>query len=588
MRYILGINSAYHESAACLLRDGVIVTAVEEERLNRIKHAKQARVDNPDELPLRAIKECLKIAGTDLGRIDGIGFSINPRRRLKNKDFPDVVTESSWGSVDGEQQFFQKVSTVPEQLRELGFVGEFLWVDHHLCHAASAYYPSPFNETAVLTVDGIGEENSTAFGFGKGNDLRLFQEISYPSSLGFLWEKLCKYLGFSDYDACKVMALTAFGELDSQLEKFEELVQLLPDGKFRMNGDVLRFRVEDYRGLEELFGVRRRKKEEEIRPVHCNIIAALQRVTDKVMLHMCEYLHERTQSENLCLAGGVALNCVTNRYLHDYGPFQGLYIQPAAHDAGTAIGAASVVWHSRFSGVIRAVMGHAYLGPSYSDAEVKQELDIAGLTYDHEPEIERVAAELLSQGNIIGWFQGAMEFGPRALGNRSLLADPRNADMRQILNRRVKHRESFRPFAASALAEEVDKWFDVRRPTIASEFMLLTYSVLDGFGKRIPAVLHVDNTSRLQVVKKEVNPRYHALIEEFYRLTGVPLVLNTSFNDDEPIVCTVKDAIDTFSETRIDYLAIGNFLVDQKRQPKLRALAAEETVLEVSEVAPVG
>jgi carbamoyltransferase len=255
MRYILGINSAYHESAACLLRDGVIVTAVEEERLNRIKHAKEARVDNPDQLPLRAIEQCLKTANVDVRSIEGIGFSINPRRRLKNKDFLDLVTEKSWGSVEGEQQFFQRVSTVPEQLREMGFAGDFLWVDHHLCHAASAYYPSPFNESAILTVDGIGEENSTAFGFGKGNELRLFQEISYPSSLGFLWEKLSKYLGFGEYDACKVMALAAYGEPDGELEKFAALVELLPDGRFRMNGDGLRFRVEDYRGLEEVFGL---------------------------------------------------------------------------------------------------------------------------------------------------------------------------------------------------------------------------------------------------------------------------------------------------------------------------------------------
>lgn len=584
MRYILGINSAYHESAACLLRDGVIVTAVEEERLNRIKHAKEARVDNPDQLPLRAIEQCLKTANVDARSIDGIGFSINPRRRLKNKDFVDVVTEKSWGSLEGEQQFFQRVSTVPQQLREMGFAGEFLWVDHHLCHAASAYYPSPFNESAILTVDGIGEENSTAFGFGKGNELRLFQEISYPSSLGFLWEKLSKYLGFGEYDACKVMALAAYGEPDGELEKFDALVELLPEGKFRMNGDGLRFRVEDYGGLEEVFGLKRRKKGDEIRPVHCNIIAALQRLTDKVMLHMAQYLHERTGSENLCIAGGVALNCVTNRYLHEHGPFKGLYIQPAAHDAGTAVGAAAVVWHSRFSGETRGTMDHAYLGPSFTDAEIQEELDAAGLVYEREPQIEKVAAELLSQGNIVGWFQGAMEFGPRALGNRSLLADPRNADMRHILNLRVKHRESFRPFAASALVEEADKWFDLQSPTTASEFMLLTYNAHEPNGRMIPAVLHVDNSSRLQVVRKESNPRYHALIQEFYRLTGVPLVLNTSFNDDEPIVCTVRDAISTFCETRIDYLAIGNFLLDQKRQPRLSSLTTSETTIEESAV----
>jgi carbamoyltransferase len=229
-------------------------------------------------------------------------------------------------------------------------------------------------------------------------------------------------------------------------------------------------------------------------------------------------------------------------------------------------------------------MEHAYLGPSFTDEEIQQELDAAGLVYEREPQIEKVAAELLSQGNIVGWFQGAMEFGPRALGNRSLLADPRNPDMRHILNLRVKHRESFRPFAASALLEEADKWFDLQSPTSASEFMLLTYNAHEANGRMIPAVLHVDNSSRLQVVRKESNPRYYALIQEFYRLTGVPLVLNTSFNDDEPIVCTVRDAIDTFRETRIDYLAIGNFLLDQKRQPRLRSVesAIEESAVVTS------
>jgi len=566
MRYILGINSAYHESSACLLKDGVIVGAVEEERLSRVKHAKKASVDNPDELPLRAIRSCLDRAHIEAGQVDAIGFSINPHRRLKNKDFDDLVIENSWGSVAGEQQFFHKLSTIPAQLRGMGFTDEFAWVDHHLCHAASAYYPSPFDEAAILTVDGIGEESSTAFGVGKGKDLHIFQEVEYPSSLGFLWEKLSKYLGFTDYDACKIMALAAYGNPEPCMKEFGALVTLLPEGKFRMDSSGLRFRVEDYVALEGLFQVKRRRPEEEILPAHCDIVAALQRVTDHVMLHMVEHLYEYTKLDNLCIAGGVALNCVSNSYIHEQGSFKNLFIQPAAHDAGTAIGAATYVWHSRFSGEQRSLMGDAYLGPEFSEEEMREVLDAEGITYERRDDIVKVVARLLDEGNIVGWFQGAMEFGPRALGNRSLLADPRNQGMREILNLKVKHREPFRPFASSALFEEASKWFHLKKATPAAEFMLMTYDARESVRGQIPAVLHVDGSCRIQLVKKEVNAKYHALISEFFRITGVPLLLNTSFNDDEPIVCTVKDALNTFSETRIDYLAIGNFLVDRRKQ----------------------
>jgi carbamoyltransferase len=569
MQYVLGINSVYHESSACLLRDGEIVAAIEEERLNRVKHAKMASVDNPNELPLLAIARCLEKAGIEAGRVDALGFSINPRRRLKNQEFDDVVTPDSWGSAAGEQRFFHQLSAVPDQLRELGFTGEFAWVDHHLCHAASAYYPSPFDEAAILTVDGIGEESSTSFGHGRGKEILIFQEIEYPSSLGFLWEKLSKFLGFTDYDACKVMALAAYGSPESKTSEFERLVTLLPEGKFRMDGRGLRFRVEEYEALEQLFGVKRRGRDEEIRPVYCDIVASLQRLTDRVMLHMVEHLHRETKSDNLCVAGGVALNCVSNSYIHEHGPFTNLFIQPAAHDAGTAVGAATHVWHALRSGERRSRMTNAYLGPEFSEEEMRAVLDAEHIVYERQDEIEKVVAGLLNEGQIVGWFQGAMEFGPRALGNRSLLADPRDPRMREILNLKVKHREPFRPFASSALAEEAPKWFHLNKATPAAEFMLVAHDARESVRSLIPAVLHVDGTCRIQIVRKEANAKYHALITEFYRLTGVPLLLNTSFNDDEPIVCTVQDALNTFSETLIDYLAIGDFLIDRRKQPHL-------------------
>jgi carbamoyltransferase len=560
--YILGINSAYHESAVCLLRDGAIVVAIEEERFNRKKHAKSARVDNPDEIPVNAIRYALEKAGISADQVAHVGFSIDPWRRLENKDLDELVVDGDWGSIAGEEAFFNRLMLIPDRLRDMGFEAQVTWLGHHQCHAASAFYPTPFREAAVLAVDGIGEANTTLLCYGQGTRVEMLKEIAYPNSLGFVWEKLSKFLGFGEYDAAKVMGLASYGDPRRYMGRFEQVIRLVPEGGFVVDNGVFRFRAEDYVPLENLFGARRRTREQDLAREHEDIAAALQEITNRVAIHLADYLHAQTGSRNLCLAGGVALNCVMNRVVYEESPFENLFVQPAAHDAGTALGAALFIWHSVLGMESRCVMDHAFWGPAFSDEEIETFLrGEDSLIYVRVDDIERKAAELLADGNVVGWFQGAMEFGPRALGNRTLLADPRNPGMRDILNEKVKHRESFRPFAPSVLHEEADKWFEIAKPTSASEFMLVAYPANPDFRDRIPAVVHVDGTSRIQTVRKEVNPRYHKMISEFYAMTGVPVVLNTSFNDSEPIVCTPEDAINTFKNTRIDYLAIGNYLV---------------------------
>jgi carbamoyltransferase len=564
MSYILGINSAYHESSACLIKNGVIIAFAEEERFNRIKHGKSAKVDNPHHLPLTAIAFCLSKAGITLNQVDQIGYSFEPDRRLKHIGVAEPVVEGDWGSEQGEQVFDQHLKEVPARLSQaLGSEIEpkFHWLSHHLCHASSAYFVSPFPEAAVLSIDGIGEFATTYLGYGQGNQLKAIQELQYPNSLGFLWEKLSKFLGFDEYDACKVMGLASYGNPDRYYESFRRFIQIQNYGSFTIDNDVLRFRVEDYSQLEATFGVKQRDRNEQLQPEHSDIAATLQKITEEVVLELANYLHHETNSQYLCIAGGVGLNCVANTVIQARSPFQEIYIQPAANDAGTAIGAAFYLWNQALNQPRSYVMDNPYLGPEYTDNQIQQVLESHQLAYSHHPEIETITAKLLAEGHIVAWFQGRMEAGPRALGNRSLLADPRNPNVREILNLKVKHRENFRPFAPSILAEKVDEWFEVAGKSISSDWMLFAYRAQSAKSEQIPAVLHVDGTSRVQTVKQTTNPKYHKLISEFEQLTHVPILLNTSFNDREPIVCSPEDAVNTFLKTKIDYLVIGNYLV---------------------------
>ena len=556
--YVLGINSVYHESAACLLENGRLVGMVEEERFSRIKHAKTPQADNPDILPLHAIRYCCDLAGIDISQVDYIGYSSSPDNRAKlaeNQPFEMV-------------EFEDNIRAVPNVLEMMGFRGEFRFIDHHLAHAASAFYASPFDDAAVLSVDGIGDATTTAGYHGHGTQLDEIWSVPSPHSIGFLWELMSMFLGFGIYDATKIMGLSAYGDSKRFREKLDQLIFTQDGGQFRVDTKATKFYKLDYirqtgyfRGFEQLFGIKKRKRNEELEQVHYDLAAALQDVTDDVLLHIVKELQRLSGSKNLCLSGGVALNCVSNARTFNNGPYDDMYIQPAAHDAGTAIGCATYIWHQELGRERTTEMPHAYVGAEFTDAQIEESLKRHNLNYRKCENIEQEVAKLISESEIVGWLQGRMEAGPRALGNRSLLADPRHPNMRDILNEKVKHREFFRPFAPSVLIEEARNWFQIGKATSADEMMLMAYPAQEDKRQKIPAVIHADGTSRIQSVRSDSNPRYHRMISEFQKLTGVPIVLNTSFNDSEPIVCSPDDAIDTFLKTNIDNLAMGNYLI---------------------------
>ena len=569
--YILGINTTYHELSACLLKDGELVAAVEEERFSRIKHGKPSRIDNPDVLPKQAIDFCLKKAGINFAELNQVGISFCPKDRLKNISVDKYFTEGNWGSKSGEELFYAKIMSVPKLLNEyagIDLTNKTIWVPHHISHAGSAYYVSPFEESAIMSIDGIGEIITIWLGVGNGNKMSVIKEIVYPNSIGFLWEKLSKFLGFSDYDAAKIMGLASYGDKKKFYSVFQKLVVVESNGNFNVDNYILRFRSDDYEPLEKLFGVKKLNSPEERTATHENIAAGLQAITNDVVLHLAKFLSETTKSKNLCLAGGVTLNCVSNFEIMHSGYFENIYIQPAAHDAGTALGAAYYLWNDLQSQSRGFVMKHAFWGPDYSESEIENILIREGVQYKKLENIEEITAKLISEGNIVGWFQGKMEWGPRALGNRSLLVDPRDTNMKKVLNMRIKKREPFRPFAPSVLSEDADSWFEIPKDctSISTEFMEFAFPVKEEKRKIIPAVTHVDGTSRIQIVRKEINSKYHALISEFKKITGAPMILNTSFNENEPIVCSPIDALKTCKRTKMDYLVIQDFLVSKEAE----------------------
>ncbi len=578
---ILGVNSAYHESSACILRDGQLLAAAEEERFNRIKHGKKAEVNNSDQLPEAAMAFCLSAAGVEWNEVDHVAYSFDPEERLKRNlglSAPGIAP-GDFGTEDGERAFYAANLRARQKLLARAAQAEFHFVRHHLSHAASAFHVSPYEESCVIAVDGIAEFASTWLGYGKGGRLVCLKEIEFPSSLGFLWEKFSELLGFDRYSGPgKLMGYSATTHpigltgVDYHA-RLREAVSLEPMG-FSIDDRVFRFRTDDFEGMRPLFGPRRPAVV--YRYEEAAIASALQATTEDVMVHLARELHAATAKElghpvsNLCLAGGVALNCLANSAILGRTPFESLFAQPAANDAGTALGAAFWVWHERLGNEKRSwAMKHAFLGPSYSVREMEEALQKKGLSYSRPDDVEREVARLLFQGKIVARFDGAMEIGPRALGNRSILADPTRFDMREILNTRVKYRESFRPFAPSVLDSCMGDLFEERRPVPADDFMLLVHKTRGREHLRIPAVVQEDecrhiNTARAQAVTQAVNPSYHRLVDEFRSLSGVGAVLNTSFNAREPIVRSPEEAIRTFLETRIDSLAMGPFLVKRE------------------------
>jgi carbamoyltransferase len=549
---ILGINSVYHESSAALLVDGKLVAAVEEERFNRIKHGKTAEFDNPHQLPERAIRFCLKHAGITAGDIDHVAYSFNPKMR-------HAQYREAWWGPRLEETFRLRLGQVQGAVEELfgrPLKQSFHFVPHHMAHAASAYFPSGFDRAAILSLDGIGEVAGSFLAKAQGTRIQPVESIDYPNSLGFLWEVISSHLGFSHYDASKVMGLAAYGNPEIFRRKLQAALRVGKED-YAVSPEFLTANPNLYTKLDSVFGPPRFEDGEnaEILPRHADIAAALQEATNEAVLALVRRLKRQVPFDKLCMAGGVALNCVTNEIVRKSGEFSDVFIPSAPHDAGTAIGAAQIVHCSKQKTSPERGMSSPYLGPAFERREILAAVKSSGLEAHRSKSPGRDAAEMIADGKIVAWFQGRMEFGPRALGNRSLLADPRRPDMRTILNQKVKHREDFRPFAPSVLAEHADEWFELGGARATSHgFMLFACDVKSELRDRIPSVVHLDGSARVQLVSRELNPRFHELISAFHAKTGVPIVVNTSFNDSEPIVCTPTDAIVTFRKSGIDAL----------------------------------
>jgi carbamoyltransferase len=585
---ILGINAYHGNASAAVVCDGRLVAAAEEERFNRVKYAAG--------FPVRAVRYCLEEAGISIAEVDYIAVPRNPWARLASKALyalrlPRFAIDRSKALVRfaGLREELARACEVDPAY----ITGRLHRVEHHRAHLASTFFVSPFDRAAVLSADGLGDFASTMWAVGQGNRLEVHGSVEFPHSLGLYYTAITQYLGFWKYgDEYKVMGLAAYGE-PAYPDQFRCIVRngvgtgaarrgFLAPGGWRpfalgldyfvhhRDGPDLTWRDADRTpvlgrlfsdDLVALLGPAR-EAGAPLERRHRDIAATLQGRLEEVYFGLLNALHARTGMRTLCLAGGVAFNCVANGRIFDRTPFEQIYIQPAAGDAGLAVGAAYYVYHEVLGQPRTFVMDHAYWGPGYNHAAIRQTLDRAGLRYRELPEeiLCRDAAGHIARGHIVGWFQGRMEWGPRALGNRSILVDPRRSNMKDILNNRIKHREPFRPFAPSIHEEASGEYFERTYP---SPFMTLAYPVRPEKRAVIPAPTHVDGTGRLQMVSRQTNPRYWRLIKEFERTTGVPVVLNTSFNENEPIVCTPEEAVDCFLRTQMDVLAMGDFLVEK-------------------------
>lgn len=577
--YILGINAYHGNASAALVADGQLVAAVEEERFNRVKYAAG--------FPAQAIRYCLAEGGITLQEVDHVAIPRNPWARLLTKLFyavrmPQFTRERA--------RVLARFASVEETLAHAfsldrkGIGARFHRVEHHQAHLASTFFVSPFDQAAVLSADGLGDFASTMWATGRGNRLEVHGAVAFPHSLGMYYTALTQYLGFLKFgDEYKVMGLAAYGQ-PSYLDLFRDIVRSNGGLGFRLGLDYFLHHREGAQmswadadktpvlgrlfseNLEKHLGATR-DPAQPLEQRHRDIAATMQARLEEVYFAMLNALHQRTGQKALCLAGGVAFNCVANGKIFERTPFERVYVQPAAGDGGLAVGAAFYVHHQLLGRPRSFVMDHAYWGPGYSEAQIRSAVEagaLAGQGFRVRQlgleELTRAAAKHVSEGRILGWFQGRAEWGPRALGNRSIVADPRRAEMKQILNERIKHREIFRPFAPSILEEAVGNYFE---RAYLSPFMTLAYAVRSEKRSVIPAPTHVDGTGRLQTVSRSANPRYWQLIKEFERLTGVPVVLNTSFNDNEPIVCRPEEAINCFLRTRMDVLALGDYLIEK-------------------------
>jgi len=591
--YILGISAFYHDSAACLIQDGKIIAAAQEERFTRKKH--------DHNFPINAIKYCLQHAGINSNELDYISFYDKPFLKFERL----LETYLAFAPI-GIKSFIKAMPLwIREKLwmksyiqTELNYDGKIVFPEHHESHAASAFFASPFKEAAFLTLDGVGEWTTTSYGTGKGNKLEILADISFPHSLGMLYSAFTYYTGFRvNSGEYKVMGLAPYGEPKYKDLIYKHLIDVKDDGSFRMNMEYFNYCA----GLtmtnskfHKLFGGEPRKPESKLTQREMDFARSVQDVTEEVMLKMGKHIFKETGMSNLCLAGGVALNCVANGKLLRDGNFKDIWIQPAAGDAGGALGAALFTWYQvlnneRIADERNDHQLGSYLGPEYSESHIREFLQEKNISHEYinESEIPERVADLIASENVIGWFQGRMEFGPRALGSRTIIGDARSPKMQETMNLKIKFRESFRPFAPSVLYEHVSEYFELEHP---SPYMLLVANVkndkkrlmsedqekLFGIDKlnivrsEIPAVTHVDYSARIQTVHKDTNPLYHKTISTFNDKYGCAVIVNTSFNvRGEPIVCTPQDAYKCFMRTNIDYLVMGNFLISKKDQKPL-------------------
>jgi len=591
---ILGISCFYHDSAACLVRDGEIIAAVQEERFTRKKH--------DFNFPINAINWCLKEGGITAKELDFVVFYDKPFIK-----FERILETYLTYAPSGIRQFILSMPLwlkqklwIPEIIRkELGYRGKILFAEHHESHAASAFYPSPFKEAAFLTMDGVGEWDTASFGIGKDNDIEILYTLKFPHSLGLLYSTFTYYTGFKvNSGEYKLMGLAPYGEPKYADLILHELIDLKEDGSFKLNlkyfGYCNGLKMTNWR-FEKLFGGPARIPETRITQKDMDIAASIQKVTEEIMLKVAKHVYEVTGKDRLCLAGGVALNCVGNGRILRESPFKDIWIQPASGDAGGALGAALLVWYKylgnrRLADEKNDRQKASFLGPSYSDSYIEDFLIKESAPYKKlsSLDIPQIISDLIIQGKIIGWFQGHLEFGPRALGARSIIGDARSPEMRSKMNLKIKFRESFRPFAPTVLKDRVSDWFALDRE---SPYMLLVAPLkedkrirldnpdnrLQGFDKlkvrrsEIPAVTHVDYSARIQTIKREDHPLYYDMINEFYKKTGCPVIINTSFNvRGEPLVCSPEDAFRCFMRTEMDYLSMGCFLLDKKEQKPLK------------------
>jgi len=563
---VLGLNSVYHESSACLLDGAEVLAFSEEERFTRVKRAKRLTLDNADELPLEAIRHCLSSTGATWADISHVAYGYDPDLRAPPRGDEDI-RPGGWGSPEGERIFGETVRSIPALLSKLAdrdMESGFRWVSHHRAHAASAYFASPFEHAAVLSIDALGEQHSTMLAEGRGIRMEVLREIPYPHSIGFLWEAISTFLGLDRYAGpAKLMGLAAFGRADRFAAEMSRVLRV-GDSTFEVDNHWTRFRAYGGDRLEELFGPAR-PAGSPMDHRDADLARALQDATEAALFTLAAWLHERTGADALCLAGGVALNCVATGRLSRESGFSRFFVQPAANDAGTALGAALYVLHHELGCTDRYVMDHPYLGPSFDDEDHRRAIDDAGLPSVRCDDVAAATARLLAGGCVVGWFQGAMEVGPRALGNRSILADPRSATVKDAINLRAKHREYWRPFSPSVLAEEAAEWLTVGGESLSHGFMSFTYPVRPERRGSIPAAVHADGCARAQLVTAALNPRYHRLISEFRDLTGVPVVLNTSFNGpEEPIVRTPSEAVAMYRRSGLDALVLGDLVVTDR------------------------